>query len=272
MDGKRVGASLDSMISAFNARIAELQELVIARNMYPASSITDLSAVDASLKAMELQIQAIKDRVREETLAIPKARKLIDASLKQQKKLQSLSVYAPFHIPERLSVLNADSNKRDFSLLPEASTEDACYRSIKLEEEPAAPPKEKKGRSSAPLWFITDNELDSLSAYMKGRLTVDKVNAAVNDMATYAEANAQLITAPKKKLAENVWEKALELRDIAMAEAVKGKHFFLETDIKGPSLKLDNTGKAILTVLRHLGRISETRIGHHRVFILLKPH
>lgn len=39
-----------------------------------------------------------------------------------------------------------------------------------------------------------------------------------------------------------------ELRDIAMAEAVKGKHFILETDIKGPGLKLDNTGKAILTV------------------------
>lgn len=39
-----------------------------------------------------------------------------------------------------------------------------------------------------------------------------------------------------------------ELRDIATTEAVKGKHFFLETDIKGPSLRLDNTGKAILTV------------------------
>lgn len=39
-----------------------------------------------------------------------------------------------------------------------------------------------------------------------------------------------------------------EIRDIAMHEAVKGKHFFLETDMKGPSLKLDNTGKAILTV------------------------
>lgn len=33
-----------------------------------------------------------------------------------------------------------------------------------------------------------------------------------------------------------------------MTEGVKGKHFFLETDIRGPSLKLDNTGKAILTV------------------------
>lgn len=44
--------------------------------MYPASSINDLSAVDAALKAMELQIQAIKDRLREENEAIPKAKVL----------------------------------------------------------------------------------------------------------------------------------------------------------------------------------------------------
>ncbi|CAK9152135.1 unnamed protein product [Ilex paraguariensis] len=37
------------------------------------------------------------------------------------------------------------------------------------------------------------------------------------------------------------------------------------------ALKLDNTGKAILTVLRHLGRITESRVGHHRVIILLRP-
>lgn len=106
---------------------------------------------------------------------------------------------------------------------------------------------------------------------MKGRLTLEKINAAINDMAAYAESNAQLIAAPKKKLAENLWEKALELRDIATTEAVKGKHFFVESDIKGPALKLDNTGKAILTVLRHLGRISEARIGNKRVIILLRP-
>lgn len=155
--------------------------------------------------------------------------------------------------------------------MSEFSKQDLGVGSLKLEEEPAALPKEKKGRGSPPLWHITANELDSLSSYMRGRLTLEKVNAAINDMATYAEANAHLISAPKKKLAENHWERALELRDIAMTDAVKGKHFFLESDIKGPALKLDNTGKAILTVLRHLGRISETRIGHHRVIILLKP-
>lgn len=35
---------------------------------------------------------------------------------------------------------------------------------------------------------------------MRGRLTLDKVNAAINDMAAYAETNAQLIAAPKKKV------------------------------------------------------------------------
>lgn len=37
---------------------------------------------------------------------------------------------------------------------------------------------------------------------MRGRLTLDKINAAINDMAVYAEANSQLITAPRKKVSE----------------------------------------------------------------------
>ncbi|XP_038708760.1 spindle and kinetochore-associated protein 1 homolog isoform X2 [Tripterygium wilfordii] len=259
MDAKQAGSSLDSLMSSFNARITEIQELVIARNMYPASSVTDLSAVDAALKAMELQVQAIKDRLLEEAKAIPKAK---------QKKLQNMSSYVPSYLPERMTMSNVDTNK---SLLPEASRQQPDRGFLKHEDKPEALPKERKGRGPPPLWYITKVELDSLSSYMRGRLTLEKVNAAIGDIAAYAESNAQLISAPKKKLAENIWEKALELRDIAMTESVKGKYFFLETDIKGPALKLDNTGKAILTVLRHLGRIAETRIGHHRVIILLKP-
>ncbi|KAL0772309.1 hypothetical protein Bca101_037460 [Brassica carinata] len=55
---------------------------------------------------------------------------------------------------------------------------------------------------------------------MRRSLTLEKVNAAINDMASYAEANAHPISAPKQK------------------------------------------------VLRHLGRVSETRIGQNRVIIL----
>ncbi|XP_022154349.1 spindle and kinetochore-associated protein 1 homolog [Momordica charantia] len=268
MDAKEAGSLLDNLIAAFNSRIAELQDLVIARNMYPASCVPDLSAVDASLKAMELQVQAIKNQLREEAEAIPKAKKLIEASLKQQKRLESISLHVPTYQiqPERVSALNLNT-----SLCSEANNSGTGLGSLEAKDVISVLPKGKKSCSSPPLWYITTDDLNSLSSYMRGRLTVDKVNAAVNDMATYAEASAQLIAVPKKKLAENLWDKALELRDIATMEAVKGKYFFLETDMKGPSLKLDNTGKAILTVLRHLGRISETRIGHQRVILLLKP-
>ncbi|KAI7732183.1 hypothetical protein M8C21_019044 [Ambrosia artemisiifolia] len=271
MDVKQASSSLDSLVSSFNARIAELQDLVVARNMYPASSVTDLSAVDATLKAMELQLQHIKDRLREETLAIPKAKKLIQASLQQQKKLQNMSAYVPSYLPppEREKVTDQEHNH---SVVEESSRQDHSFRIQELKEEHLPLPKEKKGRGSPPLWYITADELESLSAYMRGRLTLEKINAAINDMAAYAEANAQLMTAPRKKLTESTLEKALEIREIGMTEGVKGKHFFLETDVKGPTLKLDNTGKAIFTVLRHLGRLSESRISHNRVFVLLRPH
>lgn len=53
---------------------------------------------------------------------------------------------------------------------------------------------------------------------------------------------------PKEKVGSYLLLIMQEIRDIAGMEGIKGKHFFLEVDIKGPSLKLDNTGKAILTV------------------------
>lgn len=198
MDLKEAGALLNNLVSAFNGRIVELQDLVIARNMYPASCIPDLSAVDASLKAMELQVQAIKNQLQEEAEAIPKAKKLIEASLKQQKRLESISLHVPsYHIqPERVSALNLNT-----SFCSQVKKTDTQLGSLEAENVISVP-KEKKG-SSPPLWYITTDELNSLSSYMKGRLTVDKVNAAINDMATYAEANAQLIVVPKKKLAEN---------------------------------------------------------------------
>ncbi|KAJ6804588.1 spindle and kinetochore-associated protein 1-like protein isoform X4 [Iris pallida] len=265
-DLKEAGASLESLVSSFNTRIAELQELVIARNMYPATSMADLTSVDAALKSMESQIQTIKERLQEERAAIPKAKKILELSLRQQRELQHMLSHVPSAAVLEAAALHCDQN-------PSSSSLDAqdYHEASALKEEPAVLPKEKKVRNSAPRWYVTGDELDSLSSYMRGRLTLDKINIAINEIAMHADSNFQLITVPKKKLAEDSWDKALELRDIAMAESVKGKHFFLESDMKGPGLKLDNTGKAILTVLRHLGRIQESRIGHHRVITLIRP-
>ncbi|XP_040370447.1 spindle and kinetochore-associated protein 1 homolog isoform X1 [Rosa chinensis] len=85
---------------------------------------------------------------------------------KQQRKLKDMSIYAPTHVPERMSMLTLDTNR---CLFPESSQQqNAGSGTFKLEEDPAPPPppppKEKKGRSTPPLWFISAEELDSLSS------------------------------------------------------------------------------------------------------------
>ncbi|KAI4338804.1 hypothetical protein MLD38_023817 [Melastoma candidum] len=223
-------SSHPSMLVSRNSRSSSSPATVILRpsrlsnpKLYPTSSLAERTAVDSTLKSME----------------------------SQQKRLEALSGYVP---SSRGFEVNPTMDYR----LPSEDLKKHCpdFLESNFEElTPALPlPKimaslslEKKGRASSPLWYITVDELESLSSYMRGRLTLDKVNAAINGMASYADAKSQLVLCPKKKVDESQWEKALELRDISMKEALKGKHFFLESDIKGPSL--DNTGKAILTVL-----------------------
>lgn len=45
-------------------------------------------------------------------------------------------------------------------------------------------------------------------------------------------------------------------------DGIKGSYWLLDMDLKdGNALKHDKTGKAILTILRHLGRVQEVRAG-----------
>jgi hypothetical protein len=47
---------------------------------------------------------------------------------------------------------------------------------------------------------------------------------------------------------------------VQVKEGVKGHHWFMEQDMKNANvLRPDKTGKSLLTVLRHLGRLHEVR-------------
>ncbi|RWV86544.1 hypothetical protein GW17_00051555 [Ensete ventricosum] len=99
-----------------------------------------------------------------------------------------------------------------FSLVPDDSGLDILHEPCHLKEEPVAIPKGKKCTSPAPRWYISAEELDSLSSLLK---------------------------TPGKRLFVTKWT---------------------------------NSRNCDSQVLRHLGRILEARIGHHRVFTLSKPH
>lgn len=63
-----------------------------------------------------------------------------------------------------------------------------------------------------------------------------------------------------------VWSKRIAVQYALLSlqnkEGIKGHFWFLEADLReGQLVKLDKSGKAMLTLLRHLGRLQEVRRG-----------
>ncbi|ONM57349.1 Spindle and kinetochore-associated protein 1 [Zea mays] len=73
-DGSRATPPLDAVAAAFKSQVMELQDLVLARSMFPATALPDLANVDALVTAMESQVETISRRLQEELDAIPKAK------------------------------------------------------------------------------------------------------------------------------------------------------------------------------------------------------
>eukprot|EP01026_Neomeris_dumetosa_P063485 TRINITY_DN6027_c0_g1_i4.p3 TRINITY_DN6027_c0_g1~~TRINITY_DN6027_c0_g1_i4.p3 ORF type:complete len:136 (-),score=12.76 TRINITY_DN6027_c0_g1_i4:200-607(-) len=101
------------------------------------------------------------------------------------------------------------------------------------------------------------------TSYMKGRLTRDKVNDALDEFAAFAVQNQKLMAQLKSgscRLSQQERKRATEL-SFNIASKYKGRFWFCEGDLKlGKHIKLDKTGKSILTMMRHLGRLQEVRV------------
>ncbi|KAK9816900.1 hypothetical protein WJX72_006936 [[Myrmecia] bisecta] len=201
--------------------IKELKDLTLLRIDDSAKHLfqKDLTALQANVRALEQKLQEIRTLVRREKEAIPK--------------------------------VQADG----------AAKENRCSNA-----EPAGEHADcgaDKRKRSAPRRYITQDELASLSSYMRQRLTLEKVNAAVDEAAAHAEAMAKLLAGVRNSAKMPAAERKrgqMLLVNVASKEGVKGRHWFMEGDLKnGTTLKMDKTGKSILTVLRHLGRMQEAR-------------
>jgi len=125
---------------------------------------------------------------------------------------------------------------------------------------------------------ITPDEFNAVSTYMRGRLTLDKVNNAAKELLRHAEANRELVLALRRNQPlKSDKRHATWLKD-NIVPAIKhtgSKLFVVDTDLKqGTHLQMgSNSSRAILTILRHVGRIAETRLAvdgkSHTVYSLI---
>ncbi|KAK9835147.1 hypothetical protein WJX81_001101 [Elliptochloris bilobata] len=259
------------LVGAFSARLRELQAVALLRVNEATQELFahDLSALEACVRALEHKLQEIRNFIAHERQAIPKVEAVVEACRAQGAHLAHIAANLPLRLPgappdtgAAPSGSSASASEAAPAALKPQGKENvsAAGQADYAEADVAA---EKKRRPPPPRRYVMADELASLSAFMTQRLTLEKVNAAVDDAAALAEGCARLLAAARAqgKLAPAERKRAqMLLVNVAGKEGVKGRYWFTEPDLKaGACIRSDKTGRALLTVLRHLGRIQEMR-------------
>ncbi|KAG2434151.1 hypothetical protein HXX76_007878 [Chlamydomonas incerta] len=294
--------SFAALGDALNQRISDLKKLTLLRIEDGAKDMfqQDLSGLEASVRALEAQVATLKDCIRRELSAMPKVEALIEASKLQSQHLNSIASNLPARLPRATytSVAGAtlaggrseaDGLVAGTSGTLSAGTLQAGQGATAGAGAAGAAGEEggKRGRGGGggggrdvPRWYVTQDEFEAVSAYMRGRLVPEKVNAALDELAGHGLATARLMAAVRAggaKLAPAERKRATDLlHNVANKEGVKGHFWFTDGELReGPLVRPDKSGKGMLTLLRHLGRLAEHRCSVDgaatTVYVLCEP-
>ncbi|EDO38779.1 predicted protein, partial [Nematostella vectensis] len=107
--------------------------------------------------------------------------------------------------------------------------------------------------------YLTVDEFKNIPKYSRGRMTYDQVNKAIDEIHKVVDSKYKIVNLPRSSMGESVMNKYKAFKE-AECKETDGLYFFVEDDIKSYSgLKMDVKGRALLTVLRLSGRITEVR-------------
>lgn len=136
----------------------------------------------------------------------------------------------------------------------------------------AAPQTKKEAPPSAEVPVITSvsqEELDAAPQYVKGRLTIEKIDGVVNSLNSIVTSKYTLLARPYRDLNSAEITQWQDFRENECDET-NGKDFLTDTEIKGfGNYRLDATAKSVINVLRHVGSLKEVRgKNRSRIFII----
>lgn len=115
---------------------------------------------------------------------------------------------------------------------------------------------------------VSQEELDAAPQYVKGRLTVEKIERVVDSLNKIAAAKYKILAKSYRDLNtvdKNIYQDFQENE----CKETAGKQFLTDAEIKGfGEFRLDATAKSVINVLRHVGALKHVR-GKNNVTILI---
>ena len=149
-----------------------------------------------------------------------------------------------------------------------ASLESLEESTISVDESVASVQDSRGGESSAPanasplapqIMEVSEEEFVKVPGYLRGRATLARVNDAVVDINAGAATKAKLCGTKMSKLNDANQSKVWAWRDAERSteELSGGRGFVFESDLRGGVIKAGASGRELLIILRHLGRLKE---------------
>ncbi|XP_051540161.1 spindle and kinetochore-associated protein 1 [Myxocyprinus asiaticus] len=214
----------------------------------------EVSAINELLDRFERYVGQQRDLLKH-------LKDLVEFFQEDEQDVQHLKSNTPLHMPRRGQQA---AHQEGGQLAVQSRQTDA----------PPAPqdqalPRKPQRNQIKEMEFINVQEFDSIPPYMKGRVTYDQLNAAVQSINTAVMAKYKIVHQSMKTL--NNASRALHQRfKDEETKDTKGHFFIVEQDIlEFAQLKVDKRFRGMLNMLRHCQRLKEVRGGGLTRFILL---
>lgn len=119
---------------------------------------------------------------------------------------------------------------------------------------------------------ISKDELESIPQYLKGRLTVERIDATISMLNKVMHAKYIFLSRSLRTLNSQETNRWHDMKSIETeCPELEGRPFFTDVDIRTEGYSMDSTMKSVLNVLRHVSLLKEVRGKNKiRIFIIVE--
>lgn len=260
-----------AVIREYEVKLRRLKTLVLLRTSdHDADAADLLRLLDAQLGDVEEDVRLLHSKIEEEQRSVENAKRLAQAAHAQAARVHAMELRLPARLPgDTLAAPSAqEHHPRPLPHAPPFPAAGHSHDGQGKENEgqgagdspkPAAMAKRKAAQKVKAIPLVTTNELLSAPAYMRTRLTVEKLNAAIEEVQALFQAKQELLCAAPRQLDEAQRRRQTAMKQFALENPkLKGLAFITEEDVKSAKyVKQDQTGRNIMGVLRHVQRLKE---------------
>lgn len=246
-----MAATLEQMAEMFSSKISSLKRCMELRGAASSANCDSvLRSLDKELLEIESSLSSFQAHLEKEKKLLEQGEVTQDVAKKFKERLEHITSNLPSHLP------GVEKISQRVVLKEEVATENVkkprkTRRAKDLSSE--------DGFEFPKLAYLTVEEFDQIPKYIKGRTSYDQVNNAIDEIHKVITAKYKILRLPRSAMGEPVMKKYKAFKEAEIPD-IEGEYFFIDDDLKTYSqMKMDSTGRAILTMLRHCGRLREVR-------------